>query len=149
MRRGALVSAVAGGKQRAFHGSPLRCPRQPEMRSDRRRCSQPLCSVGSWTLGGVWAGSPWSPSPPDHSCCSPMRTPSKGKSQVNGEKSNKWGIINGTPKKRQDSSGFITTVETWKWHSSILQRSRKTALETGSSYAQWCIAASHRAVISG
>lgn len=105
------MSAVAGDKRRAFCGSPLRSPQQPETRSDRRRCSQPLCSGGSWTLGGAWAGSPWSPSPPDHSCCSPMRTPSKGKSQEDGEKSNKQGIITGTPKKRQDSSGFITTLE--------------------------------------
>lgn len=72
----------------SYCSSPLRCPLLPETRSDRRRYRQPLCSAGSWTLCGVWAGSLWSPNPPDRSCCSPMHTPCR--QEVKGEKSHKW-----------------------------------------------------------
>lgn len=56
---------------------PLHSPLLPETSSARRRCWRPLCSGGSWTLCGGWAGSLWSQNQPGHSCCNPTRTPGR------------------------------------------------------------------------
>lgn len=55
--------------------SPRRCPPAPSRRSARRWRPLRSCPAGcpppSWGTAG-WL---WSPSPPGHSCCSPMRRP--------------------------------------------------------------------------